>query len=72
MTGNAELSRQVIVVTVNTLDFCLTNAMRSSLGTRALKQKRAFYFATKKPPPHLVAVVHLFAAESRSCVQIKL
>lgn len=52
---------------VNTLDFCLINVMKSSLGTRALKQKKAFYFSTKKPPPP-----HLVAAESRNCMQIKL
>ena len=45
----------------------------SSLGTRALKQKRAFQFSiTKAHPCCLVVLVQLFAVESRHCAQIKL
>lgn len=54
--GNAELSHQVIVAALSTLDFCLTKAMKSSLGTRALSQKGALCISTTRLS-HLVALV---------------
>lgn len=41
---------------LSTVDFCLTKAMNSSLGTRALRQKGAFCISTTLLP-HVVALV---------------